>query len=77
LENTSLIDSTLEGFAYYPESDAITPLCTKKRWTKKELIAQVNARANKPKDAANYPMTSLSNKTSDRVFGDLVALLDG
>jgi hypothetical protein len=34
-----VIDSTSEGFGFYPKMSLITPVTTKKRWTKAEVIA--------------------------------------
>jgi hypothetical protein len=70
-----VVDSTLEGFEYYPELDTISPLTIKKRWTKRELIDRVNSRENKSEGEVSYAKTSLSNKTCHRVVRDLVDLL--
>lgn len=37
-----LIDSASEGWAFYPKYDLITPLVTKKHWTKKEIVKLFN-----------------------------------
>lgn len=72
-ESMSVVDSTAEGFGFYPRMMLITPLSTKKRWTKAEVIALYNDR--KRRDAPNYRPRSLSNRGFDRVMHDVVQLL--
>ena len=69
----AVIDSTAEGFGFYPKMFLISPLTTKKRWTKAEVIALYNNR-RKP-DAPEYQPRSLSNRGFDRVVSELVQLL--
>jgi hypothetical protein len=38
-----VIDARVEGFAYYPQHDIITPLAMKKNWRKAEIITLYNS----------------------------------
>ena len=68
-----VIDSTSEGFGFYPKMLLISPLTTKKRWTKAEVIALYNER--KKAGTPVYQPRSLSNWGFDRVISDVVQLL--
>jgi len=68
-----VVDSTSEGYGFYPRMMLISPLTTKKRWTKAEVIALYNDR--KKPDAPNYEPGSLSNRGFDRVVHEVVHLL--
>lgn len=68
-----VIDSTSEGFGFYPKMLLITPLTIKKRWTKAEVVALYNGGKNA--DAPEYRPGSLSNKGFERVVSELVQLL--
>ncbi len=67
------VDSTSEGFGFYPRMMIISPLTTKKRWTKADVIALYNDR--KKPGAPEYRPRSLSNRGFDRVVHELVQLL--
>jgi len=68
-----VVDSTSEGFGFYPRMMLISPLTTKKRWTKAEVIALYNGR--KKSEAPEYRPRSLSNRGFDRVVHELAELL--
>lgn len=68
-----VIDSTAEGFGFYPKMMLITPLTVKKRWKKAEVIALYNDR--KKPGAPEYKPGSLSNRGLDRVVSEVVHLL--
>ena len=68
-----VIDSTAEGFGFYPKMLLISPLTTKKHWTKAEVIALYNER--KKPGAPEYQPRSLSNRGFDRVVSEVVQLL--
>ena len=70
---TPVVDSTSEGFGFYPRIMVISPLTTKKRWTKAEVIALYNDR-KKPNALAYHP-GSLSNRGFDRIVHEVVQLL--
>ncbi|HLF38485.1 MAG TPA: hypothetical protein VI545_02300 [Burkholderiales bacterium] len=72
-ESMPVVDSTSEGYGFYPRMMLISPLTTKKRWTKAEVIALYNDR--KKPDAPNYEPGSLSNRGFDRVVHEVVHLL--
>ncbi len=69
----SVIDSTAEGFGFYPKMLLITPLTVKKRWKKAEVVELYNAR--KKPDAPEYKPRSLSNREFGRVVLEVVQLL--
>jgi len=68
-----VVDSSAEGFGFYPQMMLITPLTTKKRWTKAEVIALYNGR--KRPGAPDYHPGSLSNRGVNRVVLEVVQLL--
>jgi hypothetical protein len=68
------IDIKLEGWAFYPEHMAISPLTTKKKWFKEEGIALFNNRKNNTSNV-NYSEKSISAKRYDKIFQDIVGLL--
>jgi hypothetical protein len=71
-EPLDVIDSRVEGFAYHPQHDIISPLTLKKDWRKAEIIALYNAR--KPADAPTYAPNVASRKLV-QVFADVVGLV--
>ena len=68
-----VIDTSIEGFALYPEHMAFSPLTSQKRWTKVAVINLYNSQ--KGPGRPEYPTTSLGNKSLEKVFGDIVELL--
>jgi len=66
------VDSTGEAWDLYVDGMMLSPLTLRKRATKKELIALVNGRKNRRPDERPYPEKSLTAKTFERVFEDLV-----
>jgi hypothetical protein len=71
-EPRPVIDATAEGFAFYPDLDAITPLTVKKGWTKAEIVALYHQR--KPSGAPSYTR-SLANRKLEAVVADIATLL--
>lgn len=71
-EPLDVIDSRVEGFAYYPKHDMISPLTMKKDWRKAEVIALYNAR--KPAGAPPYA-PKLASRKLVQVFADVVDLV--
>ena len=69
-----VIDISGEGWSFYPKFKSISPLTTKKKWIKKELIAIFNERTNKSNNVL-YSDNSLSSKRFDRIFQDIVDLI--
>lgn len=67
-----VIDSRVEGFAYHPEHDIVSPLTLKKDWRKAEIIALYNAR--KPEGAPPYA-PNLATRKLVQVFADVVDLV--
>ena len=68
-----VIDTTAEGFSFYPEHNAFSPLTLKKRWTKAAIIELYND--SKGLERPEYPITSLGNKSLEKVVTDIVELL--
>lgn len=68
----NVIDSRVEGFAYHPKHDTISPLTLKKDWKKSEIIALYNAR--KPAGAPPYA-PKLASRKLVQVFADVVGLV--
>jgi hypothetical protein len=68
----AVIDARVEGFAYHPGRDTLSPLALKKVWTKAEIVALYNAR--KSPDAPAYAPTLATRKLA-QVFADVVKLL--
>lgn len=68
-----VIDSSAEGFSFYPEHMVFSPLTFKKRWTKAAVIGLYNRAKGAGRPA--YPTTSLGNKSLEKVIGDITQLL--
>ena len=73
-KSTAVIDATAEGFGFYPEMMLITPMTTKKKWKKSEIVTLYNSRRGP--EATEYPLTSLGNKSTERVVSEIVHLLN-
>jgi hypothetical protein len=71
--STPVIDTTAEGFGFYPQLMTVSALTMKKRWTKSEIIELYNSR-RKPW-APEYRATSLGNKPVRKVVAEIVELL--
>lgn len=69
-----VIDATAEGFGFLPKMMVIAPSITIRKWTKAEIVALFNSRRD-PGSAA-YPVTSLGNRSIERVVSEIVQLLD-
>jgi hypothetical protein len=67
-----VIDAEVEGFAFYPDLEAITPLTFKKDWTKAEIVALYHARK---RPGAPMYTRSLPNRKLTAVVSDIVALV--
>lgn len=67
-----VIDARAEGFAFYPDLGAITPLTLKKDWTKAEIVALYHAR--KRPGAPAYTRSLPTRKLAD-VVSDIAALV--
>ena len=65
-----VIDSKGEGWAYYNDTDAISPLTGKKRWFKKEVIDLYNSFIKS--DENRFNGTSLSSKNFLRLFNEII-----
>lgn len=67
-----VIDAEVEGFAFYPDLEAITPLTFKKDWKKAEIVALYHARK---RPGAPMYTRSLPNRKLTAVVSDIVALV--
>jgi hypothetical protein len=67
-----VIDAEVEGFAYHPDHDTLSPLTLKKDWKKAEIIALYNAR--KAADAPPYA-PNLATRKLAQVLADVVDLV--
>ena len=71
-----LLDSTWEWFTVLPDAVLIAPsFLDRQPPTKQALIALVNGRSNGAPDAPVYKVRSLSNRTREEVFAELLAIL--
>ena len=71
----NLVDSTAEGWIILPKHMLVSPLTFKKQWSKKEIITLFNDRKNSSSEEVQYSEKSLSAKRFERIFGDIVDLL--
>lgn len=67
-----IIDNNVEGFAFHHNSWIITPLTTKKKWTKIEIIRLYNNRTNQNDGSLPYSEKSLSAKRKNQIFDDII-----
>lgn len=71
----NIVDSGGEGWSFSVEYMTMSPLTSKKRWTKKEIIYLFNRRKNKDVGRQRlYSEKSISNKRLERIITDLVRL---
>ena len=70
-----LISISGEGWMFLPQHLAVSPLSTKKKWFKKDIIALYNDRKNPGSDGKQYSDKSLSAKRFEKIFKDIVELL--
>lgn len=69
------VDSTGKAWDLYADSMILSPLTLRKRATKLQLIRLVNGRKNRKQTETLYSEKSLSVKTFERVFEELVNLV--
>ena len=67
-----VVDSSGATWDLYVDGMMLSPLTLRRKPTKKELIALVNGRTNKHSEEVPYPEKSLSAKTFERIFEELV-----
>ena len=73
--NLPVVDASSEGWVFNTQHSMVSPLTTKKRWTKKEVIALFNASNAASKLGKQYSERSLSAKRFDRIITDIVELI--
>ena len=75
-EYYDIVDVTSEGWGFSAKHMAISPLTIKKKWFKKEVIDLYNNRENSSKHDKKYSLKSLSSKRFDKIFMEIVDLLE-
>jgi hypothetical protein len=74
-KNYLLADSSGEGWTLSTEYMVVSPLVTKKRWTKREIVLMFNSSENAQKSGMTYSDKSLSSKRLDRIVDEIVDLI--
>jgi hypothetical protein len=78
IENKTIIqvvDSTGEEFWYLPEQYVLSPGCSFKKWTKKQIIEAFNSSKNAKDSTQEYSMKSLSSKRLEKIIRDICEML--
>ena len=70
-----VVDASAEGWVLNTEHGVLSPLTTKKRWTKKEVIAMFNGSDAAITLGRQYSERSLSTKRFDRILTEIVKLI--
>jgi hypothetical protein len=70
-----LVDAAAEGWTLVVDYMTVSPLTSKKHWTKKEVIAVFNGSKTARRAGLEYPLSSLSSKRFDRILRDIVELV--
>ena len=70
-----VVDASSEGWAFNIKHYMLSPFTKKKRWTKKEVIAMYNNSSAAKKLGKQYAEKSLSAKRFDRIFNEIVELI--
>ena len=73
--NLPVVDASAEGWVFNTEHGVLSPLTTKKRWTKKEGIAMFNSSDAASTLGGQYSERSLSAKRFDRILTEIVKLI--
>jgi len=71
-----VVDVTGEGWSFSAKHMVISPLTIKKRWFKKDVIVTYNNRKNVSNQEKKYSDKSLSSKRFERIFCEIVDLLE-
>ncbi len=74
-EHLPLIDAAAEGWSLVVDYMTVSPLTSKKHWTKKEVIAVFNGSKTAMGAGLEYPLSSLSSKRFDRILREIVTLV--
>ena len=67
-----VIDSSGEGWSFYPDHEGISPLTTHKRWTKAKIIELFNASLAQTESNAKYKPGSLSSRRLEQIVREIV-----
>ena len=71
-----IVDVTNEGWGFSAKHMVISPLTIKKKWFKREVIDLYNKRKNSSKQGKEYSIKSISSKRFDKIFTEIVDLLE-
>lgn len=71
-ESYIVVDSSGEGWSFFPAHEVISPLTTYKRWSKAKIIELFNASLVKTGIQAQYEPGSLSNKRLEKIVREIV-----
>ncbi|MBN1221462.1 MAG: hypothetical protein JXM69_21255 [Anaerolineae bacterium] len=71
----NIVDSTGEGWEFYTNKLYIIP-ALRRKWSKKRLIQTYNDSQNCQSAGITYSEKSLSSKRFEKVFADIVALVE-
>jgi hypothetical protein len=69
------VDATGEGWIFDTDHMIISPITSKKRWTKKEVIDMFNKSCTSKQIGKEYSSRSLSSKRFNRIMAEIVALI--
>lgn len=71
-----VVDASNEGWGFSARHMVISPLTLKKRWFKKDVIDLYNNRENSSNQDKKYSLKSISSKRFDKIFNEIVDLLE-
>ena len=71
-----VVDASNEGWSFSAKYMVISPLTIKKRWFKKDVIDLYNNRENSSNQDKKYGLKSISSKRFDKIFNEIVELLE-
>ncbi|WP_018402891.1 hypothetical protein [Marinobacter gelidimuriae] len=71
-ESYIVIDSSGEGWSFFPAHEVISPLTTQKRWTKAKIIELFNASLAGTGNDAHYEPGSLSSRRLEQIVREIV-----
>jgi hypothetical protein len=73
--NYDVVNGSGEGWSLNTEHMVISPICFKRRWTKKEIIQMYNNSRCSEITGEKYSEKSLSAKRVDRIVADVAKLI--
>jgi hypothetical protein len=70
-----IIDGAAEGWVLHTDLLTVSPITSKKHWSKKEVIEIFNQSQTAKQAGLEYPLKSLSSKRFERILGEIVKLI--